>query len=178
MLFSVKNQLHQPPENGFEPPQQLENLTPEILQETLQKHVKNCARKTGIEKSLAVRQGIAKVIYGKDNITVRFRWGLSTDGKEATGSSPSVSAPGLSAPPAVCPPENERRPGPLLGTDPHFQFATEKMWSGSSRPPTIDITIPNIAHDYWQNYRLTGDYNVRPSLLGIDRPVANGGGRP
>jgi hypothetical protein len=129
MLFSVKNQLHQPPENGFEPPQQLENLTPEILQETLQKHVKNCARKTGIEKSLAVRQGIAKVIYGKDNITVRFRWGLSTDGKEATGSSPSVSAPGLSAPPAVCPPENERRPGPLLGTDPHFQFATEKMWS-------------------------------------------------
>ncbi|MBK8871900.1 MAG: hypothetical protein IPN19_12935 [Elusimicrobia bacterium] len=101
----------------------------------------NCARKTGIEKALSVRQGIEKVIYGKDNITVRFRWGLSNDGKEATGSSPSVSAPGLSAPPAVCPFENERRPGPLLGTDPHFQFATKKMWSINSWPPH---TAPSI----------------------------------
>jgi site-specific DNA recombinase len=129
MLFSVKNQLHQPPENGFEPTEPLEGLTPEILQEALERHVKNCARKTGIEKSLAVRQGIEKVIYGKDNITVRFRWGLSPDGKEATGSPSSASTPGLSAPPAVRPPEKEKRPAPLLGTDPLFQFATDKMWS-------------------------------------------------
>ncbi|MBK7688421.1 MAG: hypothetical protein IPJ35_05345 [Elusimicrobia bacterium] len=113
---------------------------------------------------MAVRQGIEKVIYGKDNITVRFRWGLSPDGKEATELPSSASTPGLSAPPAVRPPEKEKRPAPLLGTDPLFQFATDKLWSKISRPQTIDLNVPNISHGYWENYELTGEYNLRPTL--------------
>lgn len=113
---------------------------------------------------MAVRQGIEKVIYGKDNITVRFRWGLSSDGKEATGTLSSASAPGPSAPPVSRLSEKNRRPAPLLGTDPLFQFATDKMWSKISRSPTIELNVPNISHSYWENFEMTGEYNLRPTL--------------
>jgi hypothetical protein len=97
----------------------VEGLTPEILQEALQRHVKNCARKTGIEKSLAVRQGIEKVIYGKDNITVRFRWGLSTDGKEATGSFFRFRARPL-RPARRSPSRKRKKARPPVGNGPSF----------------------------------------------------------
>ncbi|MBK8125812.1 MAG: hypothetical protein IPK56_03745 [Elusimicrobia bacterium] len=112
---------------------------------------------------MAVRQGIEKVIYGKDNITVRFRWGLSpTEKRRRDRLLPPI--PGRSAPPAVRPPEKEKRPAPVLGTDPLFQFATDKMWSKISRPQTIDLNVPNISHGYWENFELTGEYNLRPTL--------------
>ena len=127
---------------------------------------------------MSVRQRIEKVYYGKESITARFRLSLPPDGesplKEVPSSPGSAVSPVFPRPPA----ENSKGSNLIERSDPFNEFETNKMWSGSSRPPTIDITIPNIAHDYWQNYRLTGDYNVRPSLLGIDRPVANGGGRP
>jgi hypothetical protein len=31
------------------------------------------------------------------------------------------------------------------------------------RPRTIKLNHTNIAHDYWENYRQTGEYNVRPT---------------
>jgi site-specific DNA recombinase len=81
-VFALKNVLHNPYPKGIEPHPISESLTPEIVQNSLQAYVKACARKTGIEKALAVRHGIEKVFYSRDMITVRFRCSHASDGKE------------------------------------------------------------------------------------------------
>jgi hypothetical protein len=36
-------------------------------------------------------------------------------------------------------------------------------WCSFGPEPNIAIVFPNIAHDYWENYRLTGEFHVRPA---------------
>jgi hypothetical protein len=163
MLFSLKNSSQQPGQKGIEPPLDLDRLTPEILQKSLLQHVKSSARKTGIEKALAVRQGVEKVFYGKDRITVRFLWTRPLDGKMASDesdSSAALRAAGVdsSASGQKEKPDSLSEPGSSCGV------ATNKLVEQIARPPTVDLTCTNISHDYWENYRMTGEYNVRPTL--------------
>jgi hypothetical protein len=161
-LISVKNSLQQAPQNGIEPQPVLDGLTPEILQNALQEHVKFGARKTGIEKALSVRQGIEKVFYGKDSITVRFRWSRPPVCKFVSEESDSAAA--LSAAPPALPPAGQKeRPDSLSESSPSSSVRVIQKVEQIERPQTIDLTFPNIAHDYWDNYRLTGEYYVRPS---------------
>jgi site-specific DNA recombinase len=129
MLFSMKNSSGLPDQTGIEPLQDLNDLTPEILQNALQQHVKNCARKTGIEKALAVRQGIEKVFYGKDSITVDFVWARPFDGKMASAASESAAAIGAAPHPAVAPAQIERGSDFVMKSDPLNQFDTSRWWS-------------------------------------------------
>jgi len=160
----LKLLLQQPPENGIEPLQCNSDLTPEILQKALQRHVKTCARKTGIEKSLSVRERIEKVFYGKDRITVRFRWGLPIDGEkgETDVLSPAGRCGSSASAPAL--PAQKKEPNLISKLDSFDGFDSKKMWSKLERPPTFDLPMPHLTHDYWTNYRLTGQYNLRPTL--------------
>ncbi|MBK8651441.1 MAG: recombinase family protein [Elusimicrobia bacterium] len=117
MLFSLQNPLQQTPETGIEPRPILDGLTPEILQNQLQEHVKFCARKTGIEKALAVRQGIEKVFYSKDSITVRFRLSRPPDVKMDSVQSDSTAAL-RAAPPAPPSARKTERPDSLTESSP------------------------------------------------------------
>jgi len=38
------------------------------------------------------------------------------------------------------------------------------MWSKTAGPRTLDLPLPNPTHNYWDHFRLTGEYNVRPTL--------------
>jgi site-specific DNA recombinase len=72
LVFSLQNQTNREPERGFEPLQDFNRLTPENLQKDLKAYVKTCARKTGIEKVLAVRGGIRRVHYSKKSVRVDY----------------------------------------------------------------------------------------------------------
>ena len=135
MLFSLKNSSGQPGLIGIEPPPDLDRLTPEILQKALQEHVKGSARKTGFEKALAVRQGVEKVFYGKDSITVRFMWTRPPDGKEASAESQSAAAL-RAALPAVPNDQKERGPGLLAESDPLLRRSTIKIVELDGIEPT------------------------------------------
>ena len=72
LVFSLQNQTGPGPESGFEPLQDCYKITPENLQKNLKAYVKACARKTGIEKALAVRRGLRSIHYSKKSIRVDF----------------------------------------------------------------------------------------------------------
>jgi hypothetical protein len=87
------------------------------------------ARGVGIEKALSVRQGIEKVFYGKDSITVRFRWSLPPDGKMASDEADSAAAPCAALRPP-CPSAQKAKGSDLIAkSDPFGQFDSEKKWS-------------------------------------------------
>ena len=46
-------------------------------------------------------------------------------------------------------------------------WISEKQGGGDSGalPTFVAITYPNIAHNFWDNYRLTGQYHLRQSKL-------------
>jgi hypothetical protein len=113
---------------------------------------------------LSVRQRIEKVYYGKESITARFRLSLPPDGesplKEVPSSPGSAVSPVFPRPPA----ENSKGSNLIERSDPFNEFETNKMWSKNSWSQTIDLNVPNISHGYWENFELTGEYNLRPTL--------------
>lgn len=126
LVFALKHQLQQLDLSGIEPHPALDGLTPEILQEALKNHVQNCARKTGIERALAVRQGIEKVFYSKDTITVRFILARPPDGKSLLNQRPTS---GVShTPPAFVPSaQKTEKPASGLETGSSLWLGSEKM---------------------------------------------------
>ena len=135
---------------------------------TLQKHMKNFARKTGIEKTLAVRQGIKGILYSKTRIAVEFIYSRPPDGKSLSDQSDSAAA--LRAAPAFLPPadffsDQQKRPDPvkdqafLMGVGPHQMVEYSSAWF------TLGVPFPNITHNFWDHYRLTGQFNVRSVKL-------------
>lgn len=121
--------LQQPPENGIEPLHKTEGLTPEILQKSLQEHVRNSARKTGMEKTLKVRERIEKVVYGKERVTVRFRWGLAPDGERPEVMASSSVARCTASAFASTAPAQKKESNPELKLDPFEEFDSKKWWS-------------------------------------------------
>ena len=120
------------------------------------------ARGVGIEKALAVRRGVEKIYYSKDTITVRFKCVSDSDGKPGDSSLDAAASP--CPPPAVfSPAPKTERPVSKLETGPTLKLERLQNVEHTVRPPTLNLLLANIAHDYWENYRLTGDYNLRPS---------------
>jgi site-specific DNA recombinase len=107
-MTALKSVLHNPYPKGIEPRPLSDHLTPENAQKSLQAYVKSCARKTGIEKALAVRQGIEKVFYSKEMITVRFRCGASSDDKSGQNEMGPVSSSAVARPRLPSGLKNER----------------------------------------------------------------------
>ena len=96
LVFSLQNQTGPGPESGFEPLQDCYKITPENLQKNLKAYVKACARKTGIEKALAVRRGLRSIHYSKKSIRVDFvlenRESESDGGRTSGGDGDSAPA--------------------------------------------------------------------------------------
>ena len=126
-------------------------------------HQPRVARGVGIEKALAVRQGIEKVFYSKEVITVRFRCGAIVDGKTGPNEMiPSAAGPSLPAAAPTAPKTKE--PASAVETGPSFGLERTQNVEHMDWPPTLDVYFANTGHSYWANYRLTGDYKLRPTL--------------
>ena len=96
-------------------------------------------------------------------ITVRFRGGASADEHSVQNETGSVCPSAVARPRLPSGVKNER-PASGVEAGPLLKLERLKDVEQIERPPTIDLTFPNVAHDYWENYRLTGEYNVRPTL--------------
>jgi hypothetical protein len=65
-------QTPSPASAGVEPPLLEEELTPKNLEKGLKEFLTICARRTGMERILAIRRKIHKIEYSKKTISVEF----------------------------------------------------------------------------------------------------------
>ena len=78
---------------------------------------------------MSVRERIEKVFYGKDRITVRFRWGLPIDG-ELGESDVLSSAVRCVVSASVLPvPAQKKEPNLGMKLDSFGEFDSERKWS-------------------------------------------------
>ncbi|MGQ0645893.1 MAG: hypothetical protein ACT4O3_10455 [Elusimicrobiota bacterium] len=136
-------------------------MTPENLQKSLQDYVKICARKPGIERTLAVRRHVHQIRYSKKSFCVEFLFTRPPDGKLLQNRPASTAAPRAAAP--LCPPARKRKePGRLERSGSVSRCVVFANGDNSEAPPIIvPITFPNVSHEYWDHYSLTGELNVR-----------------
>jgi site-specific DNA recombinase len=163
LVFFHKNQTPKATSEGIEPDPQKDGLTPENLKKALEEFLTICARRTGMERILAIRQRIAGISYSKETVGVNFIFARPPDGKSKSEDSHTTAAP--SAAPPFCPPaQKQKRPGRNLRPDPFLEFVSHEM-VGTLCPlqKTVMFSFPNIAHNYWDHYRLTGEFYVRPA---------------
>ncbi len=85
-----------------------------------------CARGGGIEKALAVRQGIEKVFYSKEMISVRFRCGATVVGNVAP-SEPFSSAESSVTTASNSPVQKSERPAPEMESSPSLKLERMQM---------------------------------------------------
>ena len=86
--------------------------------------------KTGIEKTLAVREGVKRIVYSKTAVTVSFCYGLFSDDK-ASPDPASRPAALRAAPP------HEKDPNPLTGLGPLAEFSSAKKVSPTGLEPVL-----------------------------------------
>ena len=96
-------------------------------------------------------------------ITVRFRGGASADEHSVQNETGSVCPSAVARPRLPSGVKNERpasgvEAGPLLKLE-RLKDVEHMAW-----PPTLDIFFANTGHSYWDHFRLTGEYNLRPTL--------------
>ena len=115
-----------------------------------------------MEKTLAVRRRIRGIRYSRGTVTVDFGWENPPDGK--TGTESNLSAPALRAgggEPLGFEPKT-KRPDSFGKSGPFGQFVSGNWSGGFLLSRTVPLSFPNIAHDYWDNYRLTKEFYIRP----------------
>ncbi len=121
LLLKVKNQTQSVNSTGYEPNSQKETLTVQNVQNSLKAFLKICARKPGIEKSLAVRGHIQGIRYSKARVCVDFRVGRSSVVESENGGVPSGSR--LSVPPPASPPAPKSKgPDRVMRSSPSLPF--------------------------------------------------------
>ena len=67
------------PEGGIEPRLPTGDLTPKDVQRNLKEFLNICARRTGMERILAIRRRIRRINYSKKTISVEFLFGGPLD---------------------------------------------------------------------------------------------------
>ena len=60
--------------------------------------------------------------------------------------------------------EKNERPASGVEAGPSLKLERLQMVEHMDWPPTLDVYFANTGHSYWANYRLTGDYKLRPTL--------------
>ena len=101
LVYSSGEELRSTLSPGIEPQGHFENITAEKLGQGIQKFLNACARKTGIEKALALRRGIKRIHYSKTSVIVEFVCDPAFDGKTVSDS--VSSAPALRVAPTDSP---------------------------------------------------------------------------
>ncbi len=134
-------------------------MTPEILEKSLKELLTICARRTGMERILAIRRTIHKINYSKKTISVELFYPRPPDGKSLLNQRPSFAAPRAAAKP-LTPAPNRKEPNRFrqLGSS----GFSENAKNGGNFPsnPRFIVSFPNIAHNYWENYHRTGEFYV------------------
>jgi site-specific DNA recombinase len=110
LVSAYNNQTKELQGLGFEPEQENGSLTPEKLIEIIKEFLTICARRTGMERILAIRRHLSGIKYSKKTIAVEFFLARPPDEKSLSESESTSAA--LRAAPPVCPPaEKQKRPG-------------------------------------------------------------------
>ena len=79
LVFVHNSQTRTPHGPGLEPGLLEGGLTPEKAAETLTEFLNICARRTGMERILAIRQRLAGINYSKKTTSVEFFYGRPSD---------------------------------------------------------------------------------------------------
>ena len=150
-----------------------------------------CARKTGIEKALFVRTGIKRVRYSQKSIGVDYvlPGDLPGQGEDRPqpidGTWPKEKASRILAGGQVLthsPLDSSTGETPGTGINSAAPQKKEsnryerldsscssnlKKMAGFAKPTETDLpfAFPNIGHNVWESYRLTGQYHLRVSKL-------------
>jgi len=109
LVLAHNSQLPKHPRGGLEPDPLAGVLTPEKLSINLKEFLNICARKTGMERILAIRRRLAGINYSKKTITVEFLLGGTPDsttqdfarppdGKSRLNQRPTLAAPRATPP--------------------------------------------------------------------------------
>jgi hypothetical protein len=109
---------------------------------------------------LGPRRHLSGIKYSKKTIAVEFFLARPPDEKSLSESESTSAA--LRAAPPVCPPaEKQKRPGRNLRPNLFQSVCIGENGSVVKFVPKIEVSFPNIAHSYWENFRLTGEFHVR-----------------
>ena len=138
---------------GIEPQGHFENITAEKLGQGIQKFLNACARKTGIEKALALRRGIKRIHYSKTSVIVEFVCDPAFDGKlepHSLSSAPALRV-ALTDSPLRTPQTKEPTPG--LGVSSSSRFASLKWCPRRESVRTTVLSAPNMAHTHKSRFQ-------------------------
>ena len=82
-------------------------------------------------------------------------------GELKNGVTPAAAT--LPAAPPACPPALKRKESNRLSqSDPFLSFGAFVNGGVYVGPPiVIPLSFPNLSHNYWENYDLTGEYHVK-----------------
>jgi hypothetical protein len=135
-----------------------------------------------MERILAIRRRIRRINYSKKTISVEFILGGPVDSTSQDLARPpdgkrvlnqnltSVPHSGTKSfnPPARTSESNLFQTGEKLKgsgrelrSDPFQKFGLGENGNLVGLPPKFIVAFPNIAHSYWDNFRLTGEFHVR-----------------
>jgi hypothetical protein len=110
---------------------------------------------------LAVRQGVKKILYSQTRISVEFDYSHPFDGKNRPNSFDSPVPRLETDTPAPHAPQKQKGSGRLCDQTPVQQFDSFKVAEVRVSDKTVLFTFPNIAHNFWANYRLIKQYHIR-----------------
>jgi hypothetical protein len=134
-----------------------------------------CARGVGIEKSVEVRGGVKAIRYSQKSVgldvALRLKKEVSSVDKKRIGK--PFSAPGFGsdkqasdAALPTAPKSNEPNRLTRLGSS--VKFDSQQMAGFSTTfEILLPLNFPNIAHSYWKNYKLTGEFSPAKSKLSV-----------
>ena len=100
------------------------------------------------------------MVYGKESIAVDFMYEAQPDGKDRPNQGGLAAAPRAAAKQTPLP-AKIAGPNSFTGIGSHPRFESSLNVDVSLPKKTFRFTFPNIAHSFWDNYRLTKDYYIR-----------------
>jgi site-specific DNA recombinase len=143
LCVAQKNRIQNPAGGGLEPDPIDGALSPENLEKMLKEFLNACARRTGMERILAIRRQLAGISYSKKTISVHFFFARPPDGSCLSKSSPSAAA--LRAAPPFCPPARKiEKPNSCSPLGSSVQFETSEMVLGTGLEPVT----PSMSRRY------------------------------
>ena len=163
LVFTRQNQTRNEGSSGFEPHPSDPHLNPENLKTDIKEFLTMCARRTGMERILAIRRRIEGISYSKKTISVEFIYSRPPDGKSVINESNSSAA--LRAAPPALPAAPKRKESNLK------EKLDSDLWLDGFKDGdflknfkiVVPFDFPNIAHAYWENFRMTGDFYLPPA---------------
>ncbi|HNC75584.1 MAG TPA: hypothetical protein PK362_11955, partial [Elusimicrobiota bacterium] len=128
-----------------------------------------------IEKSVEVRAGIKAIRYSQKSVgldvALRLKKEVSSVDKRRIEKPFSTSGFGSEDKPsdaALPPAPKSNEPNRMSRLGSSLKFDSQQMAGFSTTfEITLPLNFPNIAHGYWKNYKLTGEFSPARSKLSV-----------